>query len=496
MSLIKRIITWLIALFKRIFGVSKKKKVSTNSKEINKSILKKKSIASVYNESLPSYMMIDEQDKLFLIKRINELKDSIILSNKSKQISKIMVLLTKDNDTINKVSDYLNSENYLNLNVKKINALLHEFSNIPSKDIDIIIKDIDNHKNLVKNNIKSLDEIIAYLENNDISIESKSIIDDKIQTLFDNKQKDELTIYDKDIINIINNWDRSIISEIKTEYQIVNYITISTVIVDRILNKYQKLENDYERRLFNQYYYEREINKIKEQIKYLKNLKNTHSVNLEIEKLRKELYTKSKDKYDILYNNEIFINLENRCDKLLNKVKQKVIDLKKVQEKDEIKEENKDKQKKDYLENIIRRFQDLNLSQKLIIEYQNKIIDNKDLLSFLDKTYAEFIKGVNEPFNYERNKAKTELVKLLNDLNSVISLKNKTHAISIDHINFRMSDLIDAVMVKKREVNDMINNHDVLENSELVDAKIDNFKKKFLLKEEQKKLIKKFNNNI
>ena len=46
--------------------------------------------------------------------------------------------------------------------------------------------------------------------------------------------------YYKDLLNSIKSWDKNIIDEVKLEYERVNYVTISTVMIDRIINKYQK----------------------------------------------------------------------------------------------------------------------------------------------------------------------------------------------------------------------------------------------------------------
>ena len=109
----------------------------------------------------------------------------------------------------------------------------------------------------------------------------------------------------------------------------MNYVTITTVFIDQEYEKIKKLQDDFKSHRYNKYYYEREINQIKQELNKIKNLKNRKDVNDSINNLKKELLTKSKDKYDILYNNEVFMNLEKECDNLLDKINAKVVDIKK-----------------------------------------------------------------------------------------------------------------------------------------------------------------------
>ena len=113
----------------------------------------------------------------------------------------------------------------------------------------------------------------------------------------------------------------------------------------------------------------------------------------------------------------------------------------------------------------------------------------KNIELYINQVYLEFLNGVDDVFNYQRNKAKTELVKLYNDLNIIFYKNQEEKCVSIDHINFRMNDLIDAVIVKKREVGDKFNLNQQ-PNNKLVDEKLDSFKEKFLGQKSEKVLKK------
>ena len=170
------------------------------------------------------------------------------------------------------------------------------------------------------------------------------------------------------------------------------------------------------------------------------------------EKYGKELYTKSKDKYDLLYNNEVFTNINEECDSLLNKLNAKVIDIKKEEPKVE------DNKKKLNLENILKRFQDMELARQLILlsQINNREEYVQDKERFIKLLIQEEEKNLNENFNFSRNKKKTELVIMFNDLNMAISDIKKEEYTSIDHINFRMEDLEEAVKVRKNELNTIL----------------------------------------
>ena len=64
---------------------------------------------------------------------------------------------------------------------------------------------------------------------------------------------------------------------------------------------------------------------------------------------------------------------------------------------------------------------------------------------------------ITENFHFAKNKKKAELVILFNELNMVISKKRGEAFLSIDHINFRMKDLEEAVRVKREEVKKIYN---------------------------------------
>ena len=497
MQLLKMIIEWIKSFFKKFFV---KKKYPTFLKKENKekTNIKKTALnSSINNETLPSYMLISSEDKKKLIDQINDLKKKILNDYLKETIIKNTIDLLDDsilkNKYIDEINIYCNNQDLDKLNIKKV---LSNF-NVNKEKIDKVIDSVNSQIEVTKKSISNIDKIIKYVEEENVSLGSRDIINEKVLSISIDKEYENTNsiLLDKDIINVIKNWDELIIDEVNKEYHIVNYVTISTTIIDKLLDKYNKIEDNYYNHRYNKLYYERELQKIKEQVKYLKTLKNKNNVQKEIEKLRKELYTKSKDKYDILYNNEVFLNIDKKCNELLDKVNQKVIDIKNNENKKDNQKTEEERRHEQYLKNILLRFEDLSKARELILLDQYSSNDLEDIYGYINSIYLNFIKGIDQEFNFERNKYKTELIKLYNDINRLISINNKKQFIFIDHINFRMNDLVDAVTFKKRELDNINAHKQVTNNSTLVDEKLEKIKNKYLEKN-NKKLIKKNNKDM
>lgn len=454
MSIIKRIISFIINLFKRLF--SKKKVTKKIKKELanakNKHYLKGYGsyVEDSFTEIMPIYLLIDNEKKEELVKKIKEVENK---------------LLTIDNFT---------KEN-----------VFKEFKNLSTK-----------------------------LDEKSISFYQNEKINDKLDELLNDKELNINTIsklgtINSDIQAIINNFDKSISDRVYQEYKAINYITVSNLILDETIEEIRKIEENYKYHRFNKLYYERELNKIKLRIESLKKVRDSKKVTDEIMALRKELYTKSKDKYDLLYNDEVFTNLEKSCDEILMKVNRKVIDLKKdnklVKEKKAIDKEKdkKEEQEKIWEENILKRYEDLELARKLISLNQKKELNietNKDFFIQLNQFYFEFLNGEKIIFNFERNKDKTELVKLYNNIGVLNALLTKEEFIFKEHINYQMDNLIDDTFNKKEELESnlkRIYNYDKKkdENSILVNNRLSIMKEKEDAKKKEKGpvLVKKAN---
>ena len=310
---------------------------------------------------------------------------------------------------------------------------------------------IDKIKELYKE-----DNIVKIIKENDISIIQKRSINE----LCDNKKIDVNNFY-KNLEEIIEKTNNDLLLQTKSEYQKINYLTISLELIEEILYKISTIENDYKNHKYNIYYYERKMDLIKEESISLKNMKNKPEVTLEILKLRKDLFSKSKDIYDILYSNEIFLYINKKCDDLINKVNAKVVDINK---------ESKYNYQKEYLHNVILRFEDIKLSRELIQSRSMNIKNDSDIKKCVEELYNMFTIGLSDNFNFKKNKAKTELVILFNGINKFICTHKREKYILIEHINFRIKDLLEAITAKKNELSSILKNE---YNIEIINNKFD-----------------------
>ena len=493
MHLIKKIISWLISLFHMLFKSKKKNtkvnKVSQNSNTETNKTNKVKIITGVIDETIPSYMFLPLSEKKELISKINELKKEITKRSDNyfnSEISNIIDILDKCNlkdnselkEMIESFKNNLNKSFNKNTN-KQFELLVNYLPKDKKDDISLKYNSIYHDRKVINENINNLDITIDKLEKRNITLIEKNSIEDKIDNFINSKNTnllEDVNNINSDILYTMKNINKNIIDKVKIEYKKINYVTLTTELLDEIQLKFKKIESEYNSHLYNKYYYEREINKIKKHILELKELKNKPEVYSEILKLRKELYTKSKDKYDILYNNEVFMNINEQCDNLIGKVNAKVVDIKK--EKKE-KEAKKDKNK-EYLKKIILRFKDMELARELIIGNEQEDFDNyKEMILYIKNIYEGYSDIELPPFNFERNKQKTELIILFNKLNKVNCHLKKEKYLPIEHINFRMNDILDAVNYKKEELSKiMLKEYNIDISNKFVDEKINNLMKK------------------
>lgn len=509
MNLIKKIFAWILALIAELFKKKKKSKKTNKKKEdnsVDEHFSNKKNntkvIDAIPDTTLPAYMLISAQDKDELVNKIRSMREALLNENdiKEKSIEKIISILNENISEeceydIASIEKYLADQDFSKLSSRKINLLLAGYDDETKEKINEIITESMEASEKVDEAADNLESIAEYVENNDISLATRDFIEEEI--LEEDEEvtlEEDSVLYNKDILNTIENWDKSIIDKTKLAYDVVNYVTLTTIMIDDIIDEYDRILDDYQHRRYNKYYYEEQLGRIKEKIEYLREIKNGSIVYDEIVRLRKELDTKSKDKYDVLYNNEIFIDINNRCDILLEKVNRKVVDIKSKEktkeDKDKEPEEDKDKDK-DRLKDILLRFQDVGLGNSIVKSRLEKFEKARptNINEFINGMYADFIKGVDEPFNFDVNKARTELACLFNDLHVVLTHVKGERPVKIEHINFLVEDLVNAVSVLKFEV-EQVTDPKELADSSLVDEKINTLREKFVEKKESKTYVK------
>ena len=237
------------------------------------------------------------------------------------------------------------------------------------------------------------------------------------------------------------------------------------------------LEDSVKRRTHKKSYYVDKIKEIEKKINRLKKLNKNSKVYDELERLKDDFYTKSIDKYDLLYSKEVFINLDKQCDGIMDflnekekeeteeekeRIKEKEEDyLKREKEREERIEKRREeldkriKEKEEYIDNVIKRYIDIKTSNtilltKIIIHHER--VKRDDIIQTLEDDYEDFLNGEQNVFNFDRNKQKTEVCKLYNNLLEVLSTEQKSPYVPIEHINFPYQTLLEETIATKDAV--------------------------------------------
>ena len=363
-------------------------------------------------------------------------------------------------------------------------------------EIEKKLKDISSDTLKERKNIQS---ITKKIEKDKISIIVLSNIDEKIDELLSIPQQEKflemVKEFNNESLDIIKETDKKILQQVKKEYHRLDYVALTTFLIDDINNDLDYYFKSIRDHRHNRYYYNRLLNGLKNRIVYLQTIYDYDTIQQELLRLKKDLMVKNMDKYDLLYNDEIFLKLIEDCDNLLNSVNEKVVDsqkkkeepktskTKEIKKQEERKKQEENQRKKEdelFKENILKRFKDMELARRLIelseveeIGFQS--VD--DLLKYLNKSYCDFLQGEQDPFYFERNRTKTELVKLCNKIMRVDSLLNNEEYLQLLHTNYRMDDILELTMVRKDKLEETLVKRfgyqkDLHEESSLVDDKI------------------------
>ena len=418
MRILKRIIKKILAFFKNIF----RKKEKSHNKKTN---IKVKSKIVLPVTKLPKCFYID-----------NESKEGIVNSLK--------IIYERLNNIDNKTDLFENME-------------LKNFH-------DNLV-----HDNIYKNyNYIIINDLINNVSSNNISYYLESQLDNLCENLLsikniNNLENEKIMKFSELFKEIIKESDSYIIKKVNEEYNKVNYLTISNVILDEISNDIDKIDDDLNKHKHNKYYYDKKIRKLKRRILELEKIKEKDDVWNEILFLRNDFYTKSKDKYDLLYNDEIYVNLMKRCDLILDKVNKKVVDIKGNTNK-KITKEKKNNIDEILALKIYKRYEDLALARrKILLNEDNFIYPNsqEELIKYLDNLYNDFLKNdSNSGFNYKRNFIKFKTVILNNNITKIICSMTGDGYIPLEHINTKMDYILQDTYNKKQYLELIIHQKD------------------------------------
>ena len=74
------------------------------------------------------------------------------------------------------------------------------------------------------------------------------------------------------------------------------------MLIDELYSELEKAHDNYQKKRYSKKDFIDKVREIEKKLERLEKINNREEVQKEIELLRSDLYTKRKDKYDILYN--------------------------------------------------------------------------------------------------------------------------------------------------------------------------------------------------
>ena len=336
--------------------------------------------------------------------------------------------------------------------------------------------------------IKKIDEIKEVV-NKDLTVmqteEIKEILHESIKDPEVSVTKEEkIDKIKKDINEVVDNkldkHEKDLIEKACEKYEKVNYVIATTVEIEEIEKDLKDLADEIKVNNHKKSYYVDKINEIKKKIERLQKINKIPSVYEELERLKEDFYTKEHDKYDLLYNKEVFINLDQQCDELLETIEtrekeQEVIKVEQKEAREERKREEHQKrveqeqqreeererrqaEKDEYIDNIIKRYRDLKIAADLIstgIIFHALRKKNKSIVQVLQDDYDDFLRGEDAPFEFDRNRRKTEVSVLYNNLLETLTGYQGLPFEPVMHINYPYQNLLEETLAVKDTVDRM-----------------------------------------
>ncbi len=374
----------------------------------------------------------------------NEIEDTDV--NESKVIFDHPLVVDKD---VLKEEAIVKVENIENFIKEQKQEIKEDTLELIDKIIDEGFVNHPPHKQVVK-----LEQVVkkeGYKETKENKEEKQEVKENKTEL-----QEEEPTIVEEN-----KNIKKELVKEVKKEKvkdeEIVidnSYVITTTKIIEKIIKRLKDIKEDFaiDKNLDR---VEEKAKDIKKQVLELLEIYNTRDVQELIRKLKYDHDTKKEDKYDILFNDEIFKNIINECDGILNirrERKEAKKEEKKKEKEEKKKEETKEKQKtkeeriKEQAEeqqkiNIRKRFEDLFLANQLL-EQDVLLKKDPDLVTFLRTNYFLFGMADKHAFNFERNRNKYEVVRLFNNLVYASSVLDGAPYEPLLHINVNYRELL------------------------------------------------------
>lgn len=377
------------------------------------------------------------------------------------------------------------------------NVVITMYSGVYPKELEKLNKKIEILKRKIQgvnddtldeelDNIKKISEIIN--NNNQVLVSHIDELSEMIDTTLKDKElnlntNEKINVLKENITNLfdenLKDYEKHIIEKAYYEYEKVNYVIVTSMLIDEIYDEFEMINDNYHKNRYSRKDFINKVKEIEKKLERLERINNREEVQKEIELLKNDLYTKRKDKYDLLYNKEIFINLEKQCDDVIKQVeinekkaKEDKVEKQKIEEKfkqEEVEKEKKknelEKQKEELEdeklreENILKRFIDLELARQILtvreIEKLKKF-KKENVVEDTLNSYQEFLTGDNNSFNFVRNKIKLEVAKLYNDTLRNICVLEEMPFNPVEHINIKLSDMVEETLSNQERLNNLL----------------------------------------
>ena len=356
--------------------------------------------------------------------------------------------------------------------IEKLADKVEEINDEKKQDEIKVIKEIK--ESIAK---KAESESINVSQEEDIKeVLTTAIKDEEIHIDTDQKIRNIQKEIDKVLDKKINKHDKDIIEKAYYKYEKVNYVVATTMEIEELEEDIKDLQDSLERGLHKKDYYLDKVKEIEKKINRLRKINKNPKVYDELERLKEDFYTKSIDKYDLLYTKEVFINLDKQCENIIDIInnKEKEEDKDEKTRKDKIQEERqkrelereeerklkeqererRQREKEEREDNIIKRYFDLKISNSILLT--NLLIHRERMKSGIVKTleedYDDYLQGETNNFNFDRNKQKTEVCKLYNNLLEVLCTEQKAPFEPVNHINYQYQKLLEETIATKEAV--------------------------------------------
>ena len=454
---IKKFFAWILSFFFDRSSSSKKKKYK--GKKVSAKVDKAKGVASAFinrNEDMG-------EDHVIELYPYAEAKDLKSIDELIEELEKKIILINDEN-----IEEELKTLKEIKEVIKKTEVV----DDKKEEKAEVVKEDKEKEEIKIDLNVAQQEDIKTVLED---AVEDKELhvnTEEKINNI-----KKEI---DKIVDNKLNKHEKDIIEKAYYKYEKVNYVVATTMEIEELEEDLKELQESVKLNNKKKSYYLDKVKEIEKKIKRLRKINKNPKVYDELERLKDDFYTKSIDKYDLLYSKEVFINLDKQCEDILDIIdtrekenkqsdKEQKEEREKEKEEDRIKRqleeakkekerEERRKERQEYIKNIIKRYLDLKLSNSIImtnILIHHERLKNRDIADVLLDDYEDFINGESNDFNFDRNKKKTEVCKLYNNLLEVLSNEQKVPFTPVEHINYQYQTLLEDTLATKEAVEGM-----------------------------------------